>query len=113
MLKSRFRSDLEQKQLRDESVRSYHRAIALDPLNSRRMINLIEAYIRFNDPIAALSVIPKAFKRDPNNAGLHFYKGLALQQLGRLDEARVAYQVSDRIAPNNDGARGLRSLPPN
>ena len=109
LLMSRFRP-AEQETLQKGSVVAYQRAIRLDPLNARRMASLIEAHIHFRNPEAALAFLPRAFQRDPHNAGLHYFKGLALQQLGRLAEARVAYQTSDRIAPKSDGARGLQSL---
>ncbi|MDX2005670.1 MAG: tetratricopeptide repeat protein [Meiothermus sp.] len=109
MLMSSFRP-ARREALRADSVAAYRRAIALDPLNARRMGHLVEAHLRFDQPEAALALLRRAYRRDPNNAGLYYFEGLALQRLGRLEEARSAYQVSDRIAPRSDGARGLQSL---
>jgi DNA-binding winged helix-turn-helix (wHTH) protein/TolB-like protein/Tfp pilus assembly protein PilF len=97
----------------DEAVADLRRAIALNP-------NLVEAHVRLataleyaGRPREALDVLDEARGRDPLNYMLHVRRCLALQNLGRVPDARQACATAlgiDAVRPNARWAAALAEL---
>lgn len=93
-----------------EAERSYQQAANLEPLGSQHWVKLAEAQLLLGNNAGTLKSVAIGLKRDPYNAALHFYKGRAYQNLGDVTQARQAYLASDRILPNGDAQRALKTL---
>ncbi len=77
------------------------RAIRLDPLNVQ--VRVGEAILAFRRGLyAAAEVQLKAIcKRDPSHGPAHFYRGEALNRLGRVDEALDSMERAIQLQPRN------------
>ncbi len=65
------------------------------PTDKTIIFELINYYLLVEDNSqAAIDYINKALEQDPENASLYFAKGLALDKLGKHDEAIEAYKIS-------------------
>lgn len=61
--------------------------------------------LRAGDAGAALVAFDGALELAPASSELHNDRGTALAQLGRMDEARTAFEEALRLAPGNEAAR--------
>jgi Flp pilus assembly protein TadD len=74
------------------------------------MWNLGSAVARF-DPERAVSLLQQAIAVDPHNADAYNNLGGTLRAVGRIDEARGAFEACLRIAPGHpQAALNLRAL---
>jgi tetratricopeptide (TPR) repeat protein len=65
------------------------------PTDKAVIFELINYYLLVEDNSqAAIDYINKAMSQDPENASLYFAKGLALDKLGKHEEAIAAYKLS-------------------
>ncbi|MEO8548303.1 MAG: TIR domain-containing protein [Sphingomicrobium sp.] len=90
-----------------EARSAIERALALDPLNPRtfRAAGAIAyASRRYAD---AIGLVQQALKLNPTMMNLHALLGDNLMELGRLDEARAAYELEKHLM---FGLRGLAVL---
>lgn len=72
-----------------------------NPTDKSIIFELINYYLLVeNNSQAAIDYINKAMEQDPDNASLYFAKGLALDKLGKHDEAIAAYKQSIEKDPN-------------
>jgi Tfp pilus assembly protein PilF len=72
---------------------------------------LADIYMRVGDPENGLMAANAGIARDPRNASLYNAKGMALHDLGRIDEAATAFQKALELNPNFAVARAnLRAL---
>ena len=72
-----------------------------NPTDKSIIFELINYYLLVeNNSQAAIDYINKAMEQDPDNASLYFAKGLALDKLGKHDEAIAAYKKSIEKDPN-------------
>ncbi len=71
------------------------------PTEKSIIFELINYYLLVEDNSqAAIDYINKALEQDPDNASLYFAKGLALDKIGKHDEAIAAYKLSIEKDPN-------------
>ena len=77
------------------------RAVRLDPMNVQ--VRVGEAILAFRKGLyAAAEVQLKGIcKRDPSHGPAHFYRGEALNRLGRVDEALQALERAIELQPRN------------
>ncbi len=72
-----------------------------NPTDKTIIFELINYYLLVEDNSqAAIDYINKALEQDTSNASLYFAKGLALDKLGKHDEAIQAYKLSIAKDPN-------------
>lgn len=62
---------------------------------------LVESLLADGDHEAALEAVERAIRSDPDNGRLVMLRGIALGQLGRVDEARGELRRSTMLSPTN------------
>ena len=55
----------------------------------------------------ALKVLTALPKRQPRDARIYLYTGLALKSLGKTDEAKDFFKVTEKLAPEGSKLQGL------
>jgi tetratricopeptide (TPR) repeat protein len=92
------------------AVDMYVKAVKINP-SGANFKELADIYMRIGDPENALMAANAGITRDPRNASLYNAKGMALHDLGRIDEAATAFQKALELDPGFAVARAnLRSL---
>jgi aspartate beta-hydroxylase len=69
----------------------YEAALALDPAHAGALTQLGLLRLQQNRPQDGAALLTQALERDPDSADTHNYLGRALQGMGRLIDARAAY----------------------
>jgi len=92
------------------AIDMYVKATRLNP-SGANFKELSDIYMRIGDPENGLMAANAGIAKDPHNASLYNAKGMALNDLGRVDEAATAFQKALEINPNFAIARAnLRAL---
>jgi len=92
------------------AIDMYVKATRINP-SGPNFKELADIYLRIGDPENALLAANAGITRDPRNASLYNAKGMALHDLGRIDEASTAFQKALELNPNFAVARAnLRAL---
>ena len=92
------------------AIDMYVKATRLNP-SGANFKELADIYMRIGDPENGLMAANAGIAKDPRNASLWNAKGMALNDLGRIDEAATAFQKALEINPNFAVARAnLRAL---
>jgi tetratricopeptide (TPR) repeat protein len=86
------------------AVEMYQRATQINP-SGPNFKELADIYMRVGDPDDALMAADAGLVKDPKNARLYNAKGMALNDLQRLDEAAEAFQKAIDLDPNLAVAR--------
>ena len=104
----------------DTAVQMYERATQINP-SGANFKELADIYMRVGDPDDALMAADAGIVKDPKNARLYNAKGMALNDLQRIDEAAEAFQKALDLDPTlavaranldaiNGGAQGRGSI---
>ncbi|GFE52881.1 tetratricopeptide repeat-containing protein protein [Babesia ovis] len=94
-----------------EAVQHFSEAIKLNPSDGILYSNRSGAYASLNKFQEALDDATQCVALKPDWPKGYSRKGLALFKLGRMDEARAAYQEGLKIDPNNEPLQaGLREI---
>jgi hopanoid biosynthesis associated RND transporter like protein HpnN len=92
------------------AVDMYVKATRINP-SGANFKELADIYMRIGDPENALMAANAGITRDPRNASLYNAKGMALHDLGRIDEAATAFEKALELNPGFAVARAnLRAL---
>ena len=81
----------------DDAVKSYRKALSLDPQHREAAYRLASACLARGDSESALKACEKCLEIDPHCQHALAYKALALQALGKRDEAQVLYAYDQFI----------------
>jgi tetratricopeptide (TPR) repeat protein len=93
------------------AVALWEEAVALDPTDTLTQLNLGMQYLNSSDIGAAQSKVEQVIEQEPHNARAYNLRGVILQRLGRLEQARGAYAVALELDPQSpDAARNLDAL---
>jgi Flp pilus assembly protein TadD len=95
------------------AVALWEEAVALDPTDTLTQLNLGMQYLNSSDIGAAQSKVEQVIEQEPHNARAYNLnlRGVILQRLGRLKQARGAYAVALELDPQSpDAARNLDAL---
>jgi predicted Zn-dependent protease len=87
----------------DVAIRHFDRALALAPDDPRALMARAGLDLRRGDPSAALATLDRALRLDPYEPEVRHRRALALDQLGRRDEARAEREAAARL--REDAAR--------
>ncbi len=80
---------------------AYSKAVALSPPNAG-LLNAAGVAAQFSgDPTAAVEYFVRAAAVDPSNPQHPLFAGLALLQVGRIDDARKTLQVANDLDPHS------------
>lgn len=102
------------------AIDMYVKATRINP-SGANFKELADIYMRIGDPENGLMAANAGIAKDPRNASLYNAKGMALNDLGRKDEAAEAFQKALTLDPNfaiakanlkalNSGPRGRGSI---
>ncbi|MDF7825860.1 tetratricopeptide repeat protein [Pontiellaceae bacterium B12227] len=69
------------------------------------LYNLGTAYLNAGHAVASEACLRSAAERDPQNAGIHYNLGYALQEQKRWAEASAAYETTLRLRPDHHDAQ--------
>jgi tetratricopeptide (TPR) repeat protein len=86
-----------------QAVADLEAAVAGKP-EDRYWSDLAAARLVANDPNGALAAADEAIRDNPRLAAAHFNRALALEALGRHDEAPTSYQAAAEIEPGSPWA---------
>lgn len=86
----------------DDALPALQRSIWLNPFFSGPYIVLGKVYLKKKDLASAESLLRRATSIDPSNFGAHHLLAQALQQLGKLDEAKAEFALAERLRTSND-----------
>jgi len=85
---------------REAAVRSYQRAIALNPNNAEAYGNLAHLYSQQKNRDEAIKYYQKALKLDPKLHGLHYQLGNNYLLKGKNDEAILSFREALKYNPS-------------
>jgi len=89
---------------RFEAIENFEKALSMTPNSSRRMLQLADAKAMVGETEESLTLVLDALKEDPSSAEAHYLHGLRLQELGKFEEAREAFEQSLNLKPDHGGA---------
>lgn len=84
----------------EAALESYLASIRLDPSNELLAVKLARRFLAANKPALAVEVLDLSVGKNPKSGGLQAWRGLALAQAGRTNDAVAANLASIRLAPN-------------
>jgi TolB-like protein/Tfp pilus assembly protein PilF len=84
-----------------ETLDSIRKATTFDPNNPRTIIGIASAMSHIGKLQDAFLLAERAIDLNPKFEGAHTVRGMILARLGRLDEALVELDASERLAPNS------------
>ena len=87
------------------AIQNYSKEGEIDPDDSDVPFRLARVYLKTNRYQEALKTIDAAIAMKNDRSESHFYRGLALQGLGALSEAKSAFQTALKIDSKNKDAR--------
>jgi cytochrome c-type biogenesis protein CcmH/NrfG len=92
------------------AARYLERVITADPAQKEVYLRLANIYMNsaVSDYTAAVAVLNKAVKADPNNPDVFLKLGIAQNTLGNKSQALLAWQKYLQLAPNGDMAAVIR-----
>lgn len=85
----------------DAAVKSYERALELDPRLTEASVNLTAALLDAGDAARAEPVIERGLAREPGHPGLLYNRAIAASLLGKKTEAVKAYREALQADPSN------------
>jgi Flp pilus assembly protein TadD len=85
----------------DVAETEFQKSLTLDPTHQKSCLNLARVLIDGHRPTEALTVLDRAVAIDSTNSSVYRLKGNALNDLGRDDEAVVAYQSAIQLDPED------------
>jgi tetratricopeptide (TPR) repeat protein len=95
----------------DETRRLLNTALPLAPCYVYTLFNLTALDLRTGHPTDALAWADKSVACQPGQYLTHYHRGVALEALGRIDEAIVAYRTTVTVNPQDgDGWYDLGRL---
>jgi tetratricopeptide (TPR) repeat protein len=80
-----------------EAIPLLQRSLWLNPFYSGPYILLGRAYMKTGQTATAEGMLRRAIQYDPNNRTAHYMLAQLLQQLGRHDEAKVEFEVAEKL----------------
>jgi tetratricopeptide (TPR) repeat protein len=86
-----------------EAMMLLQKAVALQPTNPLPNMQLGNLLVDIGQEEAALAAYDKVAAIDRDSGGVQFNRAICLQALGRLDEARLAFEHALRLDPTLDG----------
>ena len=89
---------------RNRAVETAEAAAALQPSDAHTLDTLGVVFSRAGLHAQAVALSEAAIRADPEPANYHYNLGAALQFVGRMDEARAAYEACLARAPNDTRA---------
>lgn len=81
----------------EQAVAALQRSLWINPFYSGPYILLGRAYMKTGQTATAEGMLRRAIQYDPNNRAAHYLLAQLLQQLGRVDEARVEFGVAEKL----------------
>jgi len=84
----------------DSAIAGLSSVLKSDPRNAEALRSLASIYVRRGMGQDALRVADNALAIDPADGGSHFNRGLALELLGRTEEAASEYRLAVKYAPD-------------
>lgn len=88
-----------------ESLWYLRRAVVRRPTNPRYRYNLALSLSSSKQEQKALEQLAVALKYDPDNADLHYLRGVVLVRLGKVDEARASFERALALDPDHEDAQ--------
>jgi serine/threonine-protein phosphatase 5 len=88
-----------------KAIASYTAAIDMGTPTAALYLNRALCYLKVSYSGEALSDADEAQKIDPNNPKVHYRRGSALAQLGKLKEALAAFRIAAAMVPNDPDAQ--------
>lgn len=85
----------------EAAVKSYERALELDPKLTEATVNLTAALLDAGDAARAEPLIERGLAQEPNQPGLLYNRAIAASMLGKHTEAVKAYRAALGADPNN------------
>ncbi|MBE2262992.1 MAG: tetratricopeptide repeat protein [Burkholderiaceae bacterium] len=85
----------------DDAVRSYQRAISMDPGLVGAWLNLADAYRQSGRDAEGGNVLREGLKKLPKSAELHYALGLLLVREGQSPAALAELRLAAQLAPDN------------
>ncbi len=82
---------------------TYEQALVLDAQNARWWYHLARVRAEVGDVEAAIATVGRTIAFDDAYAPAHWRRGLWLLQLGRVDEAEVAFRQASQVSPDDPG----------
>jgi len=82
-------------------IRAFEEAIRLNPLYIGAMLNLSSTYTRLHEHGKSLEILSRAGDLAPGDPRIWSNKGVALEMLGRTEEALYAYERASRLNPDD------------
>jgi len=92
----------------DAAADYYQQALQIDPSFSAPLAHLATLKLKQGRYQDALTLLQAFVEAEPDNASAHHGMGVALQHLGRLDEARASLDRALSLNPALEAARALR-----
>ncbi len=83
-----------------EAVTAWRAALALNSNDLQLCGKLAMEHLRLREAKQALPLFNHFLKGQPSNPQMVFYRGLALQQMGQVQEALAAFESALKIKPN-------------
>jgi tetratricopeptide (TPR) repeat protein len=81
----------------DEAIVTLQRSLWLNPFYSGPYILLGRAYVKTGQTATAEGMLRRGIQYDPNNRTAHYMLAQLLQQLGRHDEAKAEFEISEKL----------------
>lgn len=80
-----------------EAIATLQRSLWLNPFYSGPYILLGRAYMKTGNTATAEGMLRRAIQYDPNNRTAHYMLAQLLQQLGREAEAKVEFDIAEKL----------------
>ncbi len=81
----------------DQAIAMLQRSLWINPFYSGPYILLGRAYTKTGQTATAEGMLRRAIQYDPNNRTAHYLLAQLLQQLGRVDEAKIEFGVAEKL----------------
>lgn len=81
----------------DQAIAMLQRSLWINPFYSGPYILLGRAYMKSGQTATAEGMLRRAIQYDPNNRTAHYLLAQLLQQLGRVDEAKVEFGLAEKL----------------
>ncbi|MGJ8664535.1 MAG: DUF3857 domain-containing protein, partial [Marinicella sp.] len=88
--------------MKKETLEAMDLAVADERIDADNIFDIMDGLYEVNETEPLLSLLNKQLKSTPNNLGLWYYKGDVLFGLSQFEEALVAMEKAQEIAPKNE-----------
>jgi tetratricopeptide (TPR) repeat protein len=89
---------------RSEAIKNFEKALSITPNSTTRMLQLADARAMVGETEESLRLVLRALEADPTSAEAHYLHGLRLQEQGKFEEARAAFERSLGLEADQGGA---------